>query len=104
MGEDLPEAPGRRFKHRYVARKPETAVSLIESLKAHNMMFTTRVVDRTAWYVPLIAPKDKSITYWAAWTVISAVGVFSAVTGLRALWAQPEIRENVMDALKVLQG
>lgn len=103
-GEDLPEGQGRRFKHRYVARKPEMAVSMIESLKAHNMMFTTRVVDRSAWYVPLIAPKDKSITYWAVWTVISAVGIFSAVTGLRALWAQPEIRENVIDALKVLQG
>ena len=104
MGEELPEAPGRRFRHRYVARRPELAASLIESLKTNNMMFTTRVVDRSAWYVPMIAPKDKSITYWFAWTTITAVAVFGAVTGVRALWAQPEIRENVMDAFKVLQG
>jgi len=104
MGESLPDTPGRRFRHRYVARKPEMATSLIEYLKTNNMMFTTRVVDRSAWYVPLIAPKDKSITYWFAWTIITGFAVFAAVSGAWALWSQPAFRENVMDAFKVLQG
>ena len=104
MGEDLPEAPGRRFRHRYVARKPEMVTSLIDSLKTNNMMFATRVIDRTAWFVPIIAPKNKSITYWLLWTIITVIVSFSVAIGDRALWAQPEFRENVMDALKVLQG
>jgi len=104
ISEELPETPGRRFRHRFIARKPELATSLIEVLKGHNMMFTTRVVDRSAWYVPIIAPKDKSITYWFVWTFISAAGVFGIAAGLRALWAQPGIRENVMDAFQVIQG
>lgn len=102
--EQLPESPGRQFRFRFVSRRPEPAQHLIAHLKHNNQMFTTRIVDRSAWYVPLIAPKDKSAFYWVVWTLISVAGLFSATQGLRLLWQNPEVRANVLDALKVLQG
>ena len=104
VAEDLPEAPGRRFRHRFIARKPELANQVIGFLKGNNMMFTTRVVDRSAWYVPLIAPKGKSITYWLAWSAITTVAVFGIAAGLRKLWTMPGVRDNVIDAMNVLKG
>ena len=104
IAEELPEVAGRRFRHRFIARKPELAGQLIEFLKLNNMMFATRVVDRSEWYVPLIAPKGKSITFWFAWSIITTAAVFGIAVGARKLWMMPGIQENVADAFRVLQG
>lgn len=103
--EELPEHPGRRFRHRFIARSSAAADALIGILKEHNQMFTTRVVDRKAWYVPLVAPKDnKSVTWWCAWVVLSGFAVFVATHVLRVLWSNPEVRKNVAEALEILKG
>jgi hypothetical protein len=102
--QQLPDTPGAQFRFRFISRRPEPAEDLISRLKDNNQMFTTRVVDRSAWYVPLIAPKDKSAFYWVVWTCLSAVVVFTATQGIRLLWQNPEVRANVLDAIKVLQG
>jgi hypothetical protein len=104
IAEDLPEIPGRRFRHRFIARKPELATQIISFLKGQNMMFTTRVVDRSAWYVPLIAPKGKSITFWFAWSFITLVAVFGIAVGVRKLWTMPGFQENLADAFRIIQG
>ena len=102
--QDLPETPGRRFRHRYVARSSRAADALIEEFKSHNQMFTTRVVDRKAWYIPFVAPKNKSVSWWCAWMVISVIGVFVASNAIRALWSDPEFRKNFLEALEIMQG
>ncbi|MCH7227154.1 hypothetical protein [Haloferula sp. A504] len=103
--EDLPETPGRKFRHRYVAHSSQAADALIGSLKEHNQMFTTRVVDRKAWYVPLCAPKDnKSVTWWCAWVLLSCVGAFVVTNALRALFANPTFRDNIAEALEIMKG
>lgn len=104
IAEELPDAPGRTYRHRFIARRPDLATRLIATLKAHNQMYTTRVIDRRAWYVPLLAPKGKSLTYWLAWAAISAAACFAGTVALRALWSNPEFRANILDALNVLQG
>lgn len=102
--EELPEAPGRNFRFRFVARRPEPAAALITRLKDNNQMFTTRVVDRSAWYVPIIAPKDKSAVFWLIWSLISATIAIAATQGIRLLWHNPEVKANILDALKLLQS
>jgi hypothetical protein len=67
-------------------------------------MFTTRVVDREAWYVPLIAPNGKSITWWFIWLGITLVVVFFLVHLGRLAWANPELRKNVAEAFEILKG
>ncbi len=103
--EELPDTPGRRFRHRFVARSSKSADALIGQLKEHNQMFTTRVVDRKAWYVPLVAPKDnKSVTWWCAWVLVTAIGVFVATNAIRSLWSNPTFRKNLMESLEIMKG
>jgi hypothetical protein len=104
IAEELPESPGRRFRHRFILRSESAVTALVEQLRDGNQMFTTRVVDREAWYVPLIAPQGKSITWWFIWLGITMVGVFGLVHLARIAWANPELRKNVDEAIEILKG
>lgn len=67
-------------------------------------MFTTRVVERKAWFVPYLAPKDKSVTWWIAWKVVASVAVFFTLAGVKSLWDNPQVRAHLIDAVKVLKN
>ncbi|MFM2243612.1 MAG: hypothetical protein RLZ97_2468 [Verrucomicrobiota bacterium] len=101
--EELPDVPGRQYHHRFIARSDKAVDALIAQLKDNNQMFTTRIVDRRAWFVPLLAPKDKSVTWWCAWVVISAIGLFTLTSAIRALWNNPTFRKNAAEALEILK-
>jgi hypothetical protein len=101
---EIPDVPGKRYKHLFVAGSNELADELIGDLKASGQMYTTQIVDRKRWYVPFIAPKDKSITWWLISTVFIAVSVFSVLIYLKGLTEDPEFRKNFMEALKLLKS
>lgn len=102
--EELPQSAASRFRHRYIISNPKLADELIRRLKEDNQMFATRVVDRKAWFVPLIAPKDKSLTWSVAWKLVGTAGMVSLVALVKMLWDNPTVRANVLDAIKVLQN
>ena len=104
IAEELPESPGRKFKHRFILRSDKAVQELIEELRSANQMFTTRVVDREAWYVPLLAPNGKSVTWWLVWACVTAMGVFGLIHVAKIAWANEELRKNVSEAMKILQG
>ena len=104
IAEELPDSPGRKFRHRFILRSDSAVAALIEQLRDGNQMFTTRVVDREAWYVPLIAPQGKSITWWFIWLAITLVVVFTLVHLGRTAWANDELRMNVLEAIEILKG
>jgi len=104
IAEELPESPGRRFKHRFILRSDAAVQALIEQLREGNQMFTTRVVDREAWYVPLIAPHGKSISWWFVWVGVTAAAVFGLVHLGQLAWSNPELRKNVTEAFQILKG
>ena len=104
IAEELPESPGRKFKHRFILRSDKAVQELIEELRSANQMFTTRVVDREAWYVPLLAPNGKSVTWWRVWACFTAMGVFGLIHVAKIAWANEELRKNVSEAMKILQG
>lgn len=104
IAEELPESPGRKFKHRFILRDERAAEALITQLRDSNQMFTTRVVDREAWYVPLIAPQGKSFTWWLVWMFLSMIGVFGLIHVGRLAWANPELRKTVTEAIEGLKG
>jgi hypothetical protein len=101
---ELPEVPGKRYKHLFIASDSRVADELIRQLKENSQMYTTQVVDRDAWYVPFIAPKEKSVTWWLFSVFLMAVGIFFVLLYLKGLIQDPEFRENFMDALKLLKG
>jgi hypothetical protein len=101
---DLPEAPGRRFKHLFIAGSSKAADKLILQLKENNQMYNTQVVDRDAWFVPFLAPKNKSVTWWLISTILIGTSVFFALLYIKGLVQNPEFRKNFMDSLEILKG
>jgi hypothetical protein len=101
---EIPDVPGKRYKHLYVAGSSRLADELIEELKANSQMYTTQVVDRKSWYVPFIAPKNKSVTWWLISSVVITLSVFTGLIYLKGLTEDAEFRKNFMDALKLLKS
>lgn len=101
---DLPEAPGRRYKHLYIASSSKAADELIRQLKENSQMYTTKVEDREAWYVPFIAPKEKSVTWWLISVLIFSTAAFFVLLYIKSLVENPEFRKNFMDAIDVMKG
>ena len=67
-------------------------------------MYTTQIVDCKNWYVPFIAPKNKSVTWWLISTVVIIISVFTALIYLKGLTEDPEFRKNFMEALKLFKN
>jgi hypothetical protein len=101
---ELPDAPGKRYKHLYIAGSSKAADELILQLKENNQMYTAQVVDREVWYVPFIAPKEKSVTWWLFSVAIISTSAFFALLYIKSLVENPEFRQNFMDALRILKG
>jgi len=101
---DLPEAPGRRYKHLFIVRNNKAADELVRALKENNQMYTAQVVDREAWYVPLVAPKEKSVTWWLFSTTVIVIAVFFALLYVKGLVQDPEFRKNFMEAVDLFKG
>jgi hypothetical protein len=101
---ELPDVPGKRYKHLFVASSSKAADELIRQLKENSQMYTTQVVDRDAWFVPFIAPKEKSVTWWLVSVLITAVASFFVLLYLKGLVQDPEFRKNFMEAMKLLKG
>jgi hypothetical protein len=101
---EQPDVPGLRYKHLFVARDSKVADLLIRQLQDNNQMYTTRIVDRDAWFVPFIAPKEKSVTWWLFSLVVILTSMFFALLYLKSLVENPEFRKNFMEALKIMKG
>ena len=101
---DIPDVPGKRYKHLFVASRSSAADQLISQLKENSQMYTTQIVDRNDWYVPFIAPKNKSITWWLFSMVIISISVLFALAYLKTLAEDPIFRKNFMEALKLFRS
>ncbi|RYD38013.1 MAG: hypothetical protein EOP87_02385 [Verrucomicrobiaceae bacterium] len=100
----MPDMPGRRFQHHFVARSESAADRLITTLREGGQMFSTQVVDRRTWYTPLIAPKGKSVTWRVVWIILTGVGLFYVTMFLRYLLGNPAVMENLRDAVETLKS
>lgn len=101
---NVPDAPGKRYKHLYVARDSKVADAFLRELKENNHMFTTRIIERDIWCKSFIAPKDKSVTWRLFALAIGCVSFFHFARFILSLARNPEVRKNVMDAIEVLKG
>ena len=99
----LPDIPGKRFKHLFIASNTKIADAFIASLKDANLMFSTTVVDRQSWFVPWIAPKGKSLTWILIWIVLGSSSVFFGSRYLIDLFSSPELRKMIAEAIEILK-
>lgn len=98
------DVSGRRYKHLFVADSGVLADQFITELKDNNQMYTTEVVDRKGWYVPLIAPKNKSLTWSLVTIVVLTVSIFSALVYLKHFAENAELRQNITDSIEIFKG
>ncbi len=101
---DIPDVPGKRYKHLFVANSSKLADELIRQLRENSQMYTTQIVDRDDWYVPFLAPKDKSVTWWLISMVVITIAVFFVLLYVKGFVEDPDFRKNFMDAVKLLKS
>jgi hypothetical protein len=101
---EVADTPGKRYKHQFIASSSKAADAFISSLKENNQMYVTQVVDRDTWYIPFIAPKNKSVTWWLFSTIVIISLTCAALVYLKGLVEDPEFRKNFMEMLKLFKG
>ena len=101
---EIPDVPGKRYKYLFVAKSSKAADKLIEQLKENSQMYTTQIVDCDAWYVPFIAPKDKSLTWWLISVILITVSSFYVLLYLKGFVDDPNFRKNFMEAVKLFKS
>ena len=101
---ELPDIAGQRFKFLLVCEKTVVADQLFKVLRDAGMMFNTQIVVRDNWYVRFIAPQERSVTWTIiSWIIITAIILMVAYGAIKLL-QDPEIRENLKEALEILKG
>ena len=86
---ELPDSPGKRFKHLFIARSSKAADELIQTLRENSQMYSTQIVDRDWWLISVI---------------VIAVSAFFVLLYLKGLVQDPEFRKNFTEALEILKG
>jgi hypothetical protein len=98
-----PNTAGIRYNHLFVASNRKSENAFIRQLKENNQMYTTRIVDRNAWYVPLIAPAQKSPSWRLISLLVISTGLFFLLIYLKSLVEDPEFRKNFLEALEIMK-
>jgi len=101
---ELPDTPGKRYKHLFVARSSKAADELIQTLKENSQMYVTQIVDRNAWFVPFIAPKERSVSWWLISVCVISISVFYTLLYIKGLVQDDEFRKNFLEAVEIMKG
>jgi hypothetical protein len=101
---EIPDVPGIRYKHLYVASSNNAADKLIAILRENSQMYTTTIVERDVWYRPFIAPKNKSVTWWLFSSIIVSISLFFFLLFIKSLAQDPEFRKNFDETIKIMKG
>jgi hypothetical protein len=101
---ELPDLPEKRYKYLFVTHSSKAADALIRQLKDNGQMYTTRIVNRNAWFVPFIAPREQSVTWWLFSLALILSGLFFLLRYISGLVEDPEIWQYFIDAVKLFKG
>jgi len=96
------DPPAHHYPCHFVASHSKAGDALIRQLKHDGQMYATRVVDRKAWYVPLIAPAGVSLTWRLATVLVVSTSTLYGLRFLKGLVESPEFSHNFQEALKIL--
>ena len=99
----LPDIPGNRYNHLFITNNNKTANTFIKQLKEHGQMYTASIVNRRAWFVPLIAPKNKSVTWWLISLVLLTASACYVLLVLKGLADDPEFRKDLLEAIDIMK-
>lgn len=101
---EIPDVPGKRYKHLYIAKSNHAADNLIAVLRENSQMYITEVVERDVWYRPFIAPKNKSVTWWLFSTIVILICGFFVLIYVKSLAQDPEFQKNFKETIQIFKG
>ena len=101
---DLPNDPGKRYKHLLIARHAKDADAMIEILRENSQMYATHIVDRHGLIVRILCPADKSLTWRVISGILILISTFLAIGYLRSLVDDPKFRKNFNEALEIIKS
>lgn len=104
LTQQLPEVPGKRFRYLFIVRGSRAADVFINELREANLMFSTTVVDRKAWYVKWLAPQSGSLSWKLAWLGLGSVAGFYVISYVYGLLMDPDVQKMLGEALETLKG
>lgn len=91
------------YSFHFVATRSKAADALIRQLKADGQMYTTHIIDRKAWFVPLIAPRNRSITWRLVTVLLFSTSAYYGLLLVNDLVENPEFRKNFLESLQILK-
>ncbi|MFT3992175.1 MAG: hypothetical protein QM680_12275 [Luteolibacter sp.] len=98
------QAPeGSRYQFLYVPQSQQAERALIATLNAGGQLFTTQIVESKSWFARMIAPEGKSLTWTLFSTCLFLCGMIATIMLCHHLWQNPEIRENLVEAIEILK-
>ncbi len=100
---NLPDVAGKRYKCLLVAKTTKEADSLIVELKQNSQMYATQVVEKNKWYVPWIAPKNKSVSWWLFSTFLISISVILCLVKVKTFTDDAGFRKTFFEALEVFK-
>jgi hypothetical protein len=99
----LTDISGKRYKCLLIAKTSKDADSLIIELKQNSQMYATQVVEKNKWYVPWLAPKNKSVTWWLFSTLLICISVFVCLIKLKTFTDDEGFRKTFFEAMDILK-
>jgi hypothetical protein len=100
---NLPDVSGKRYKCLLIAKKSKDADSMIFELKQNSQMYATQVVEKNKWYVPWLAPKNKSVTWWLFSTLLICISVIICLIKIKTFTDNAGFRKTFFEAIDVLK-
>jgi len=101
---DLPDEPGRRYKHLFIANRTKDVDEFLNILRENSQMYETQIIEKNSLFVRIVAPKEKSLT----WSIFSMIVIGSCVVFaffyLKKLFSDPVLRQNMLEAFDILKS
>lgn len=99
---NLEETPMSRFRHLYIGRNSKDIDELIKHLSDNTQTFTTDIVERKSWYLPIITPEGKSFTWSLASLLMTIIISVTVIFWVRNTLQNPKVRDGIQQALDLI--
>ena len=100
-GTKVEEIRAKQYHYQLIAKNSKRAEALIEQLNDAGAVYTTRIVEGSHWYNPIIFHKSKSFTFRVFWWIVTLICVYYIYTlGLK--FTRSDLYADLLDHITKL--
>ena len=101
-GTKVSEIKAKQYHYQLVAKNGKKANILIDYLNDTGAVFSTKIIEGSHWYNPIIYNKSKSFTFRLFWWIVTLIGVYYLyIQGLKFIESDffADLKEHVVEVL-----